>query len=397
MEFLKAKHLEWKKIQEAMVLAAIACLTISYFGGYYLIITTIGHHSTLLRKMAVVLLFFKVLTTRYTKKEFGFVAVLLSLAFVNYKVSGNTRAIYNFLTICALKDVELKKVFRVSLVSLVFIVVLMGVLALTGVTGTVSITDYFGRMDPETGYAKLETRYCMGYIHPNSWAQAIFAIMTLIVAGFYEKLDWKCVIFLVILNCVVYCLSISRTGLLGGLILLLLLVFAKYGKKIFDFLIVKIGLLTSVIMLWGSVCIGKLDLSMEWIQILDQKVFTRRLAMAQLFYKIFGISPFGENIPSQLEYGHVLDMGYMRMLLENGTLIYILFFLAVIILMVDAFRNQRKEIVILAISICLYGLYENEAIAQVPANLMIYYMAELVFRKERAKDLPQELKHGKIK
>ena len=54
---------------EAVVLFAVACLTISYFGGYYLIITTIGHHSTLLREMAVVLLFLKILTTRYNKKE----------------------------------------------------------------------------------------------------------------------------------------------------------------------------------------------------------------------------------------------------------------------------------------------------------------------------------------
>ena len=57
MDFLQNKNLDFKKIQEAAVLFAVACLTISYFGGYYLIITTIGHHSTLLREMAVVLLF----------------------------------------------------------------------------------------------------------------------------------------------------------------------------------------------------------------------------------------------------------------------------------------------------------------------------------------------------
>ena len=53
----KSNNLDFKKIQEAVVLFAIACLTVSYFGGYYLIITTIGHHSRLLQEIAVVLLF----------------------------------------------------------------------------------------------------------------------------------------------------------------------------------------------------------------------------------------------------------------------------------------------------------------------------------------------------
>lgn len=396
MEFLKTKHLEWKKIQEAVVLAAIACLTISYFGGYYLIITTIGHHSTLLRKMAVVLLFFKVLTTRYTKKEFGFVAVLLSLAFVNYKVSGNTRALYNFLTICALKDVELKKVFRVSLVSLAFIVVLMGVLALTGVTGTVSITDYFGRMDPETGYGKLETRYCMGYIHPNSWAQAIFAIMTLIVAGFYEKLDWKGVAILFVFNYAVYRLSISRTCFFAGTLLLLLFLIAKYVKKLYEWRIVQIGALVGTAALWASVLIGQVEFIGEKLSF-DMRFFTGRLNMAKHYFDHFGVSTFGDSIPNELDDVYVLDMGYMRMFLENGVVIYGILFLGGIFLLSYAFRKKRYEVAMLVISICLYGLYENEAIAQAPANLMIYYMAELLFRKERAKDLLPKLKRDKIK
>lgn len=383
MESRKHHYPDLKKIQEALVLAAIACLTFSYFGGYYLIITTIGHHSTLLRKMAVVLLFLKVLTTRYTKKEFGFVAVLLSLAFVNYKVSGNTRALYNFLTICALKDVELKKVFRVSLGSLVTIVLLMGILAVTGVTGTLSITDYFGRIDPETGYGKLETRYCMGYIHPNSWAQAVFGILALSIAGFYEKLDWKGVILLGAINIVVYRYSISRTCLLGGMILLCLFLLMKYGRKIFDFWIVRIGFIAGTIVLWGSVFMLRIEAVTPIIEKWDMRFFTGRLSMAKIFIDRLGISILGGVIPDELDGGYVLDMGYMRMLLENGLVIYLLLFLAALFLLLYAFRKKRYEAVILMISIFLYGIYENEVIAQVPANLMMYYLGEWLFHADK--------------
>lgn len=383
MESRKHHYPDIKKMQEALVLAAIACLTFSYFGGYYLIITTIGHHSTLLRKMAVVLLFLKVLTTRYTKREFGFVAVLLSLAFANYKVSGNTRALYNFLTICALKDVELKKVFRVSLGSLVTIVLLMGILAVTGVTGTLSITDYFGRIDPETGYGKLETRYCMGYIHPNSWAQAIFGILVLSIAGFYEKLDWKGVIFFGIVNYTVYLYSISRTCFLGGMILLCLFLLMKYVRKLFDLLIVRIGFAAGTAALWGSVFALRIEAVTPIIAKWDMKFFTGRLSMAKHFVDRWGISAFGRGIPDELDGGYVLDMGYTRMLLENGLVIYLLLFFSALFLLFYAFRRKRYEVVILMISIFIYGLYENEAIAQVPANLVIYYLGEWLFNRDK--------------
>lgn len=384
MNFLQGKNLDFKRIQEAVVLFAVACLTISYFGGYYLWITTIGHHSTLLRETAVVLLFLKVLTTRYNKREFLCVAVLLSLAFVNYKVSGNTRALYNFLMLCALKDVELKKVFKVSLASIIFIVVLMGILALTGVTGKLYVTEDFGRGGAAADFSEVETRYYMGYIHPNSWAQAMFAMLTLIVAVFYEKMDWKGILLIALINYGVYRLAISRTCFIAGLALVILLVWAKYAERLFNFIIVRLGVLLGVSALWAFVFSVKIDFASWWKwELIDWKLFTGRIRQAQGYYHKFGLSGFGANIPDKLGNGYVLDMGYMRMLLENGVIIFALMYLGAMAILIYAFVKKRNDIVILTICICLYGIYENLAIAQVPANLMIYYCAELVYNKRK--------------
>ena len=384
MNFLQSQKWDFKRIQEAVVLFAVACLTISYFGGYYLWITTIGHHSTLLRETAVVLLFLKVLTTRYSKKEFVCIAVLLSLAFVNYKVSGNTRALYNFLMLSALKNVDLKKVFKVSLASVVFIVTLMAVLALTGVTGKVAVTADFGRGALDSNFSSTETRYYMGYIHPNVWAQAMFAMMTLIVAVFFDKMDWKGILFIGLLNYGVYRLAVSRTCFLAGLAIVILLIWAKYARRLFDFIIIRIGALAGVSALWAVIFTVKADLknSWEW-EVIDWKLFTGRINQAQVYYREFGLSPFGANIPDKLD-GYVLDMGYMRMLLENGVIIFGLMYIAVIAVLIYAFLKKRNDIVIITIVICLYGIYENMAVTQVPANLMMYYLAEMLYgRGER--------------
>ena len=384
MNFLQNKNLDFKRIQEAVVLFAVACLTISYFGGYYLIITTIGHHSRLLREIAVVLLFLKVLTTRYNKKEFAIVAALLSLAFVNYKVSGNTRALYNFLMLCALKDVDLKKVFKVALASIIFIVALMGILALTGVTGTLYVTEDFGRGDIDSDLTRIETRYYMGYIHPNSWAQAMFAMMTLIVAAFYEKMDWKGILLVSLINYGVYRLAISRTCFIAGLALIILLIWAKYAEKFFNFILIRIGAFVGVGALWAIIFTVHADVENVWEwEVIDWKLFTGRIRQAQYYYRTFGLSEFGANIPDKMENGYILDMGYMRMLLENGVIIFGLMFLGTMALLIYAFIKKRNDIVVVTAAICLYGIYENLAVAQVPANLMIYYCAELLYNKRK--------------
>ena len=386
VNFLQNRNLDFKRIQEAMVLFAVACLTISYFGGYYLIITTIGHHSRLLREMAVVLLFLKVLTTRYSKKEFAVVAGLLLLAFLNYRASGNTRALYNFLMLCALKDVDLKKLFKVALASVVFIVALMGILALTGVTGIVSVTEDFGRANITSEFSEVETRYYMGYIHPNTWAQAMFAMMTLIVAVFYEKMDWKGIVFLALINYAVYRLSVSRTCFIAGIAMIILLIWAKYGEKIFEFVIIRMGIVAGVSALWAIIFTVKADVenNLKW-EIIDWRLFTGRIKQAQVYYQTFGLSLFGKHIPDQLDNGYILDMGYMRMLLENGVIIFGLMYAAAIVLLIYAFKKKRNDIVILIITICLYGIYENQAIAQLPASLYMYYAAALMFQKDTVK------------
>lgn len=373
----------FEKIQEVIVLFAVACLTIHYFGGYYLIITTIGDHSRLLAEIAITLLFFKIVTTRYSVREFLCVVLLLLLAVTNYKYSGNTRAIYNALMLCSLKNVDLKKVFRVSFVSIIFIIGLLAALALSGVTGTVSITEDFGR---GVGEAKIETRYTMGFIHPNTWAQAVFCAMLLGVVAFWEKVDWKGILLLAVINYGVYRLAISRTSFLCGIALIILVFLGKYAKRFYDFWIVRIGIVGGVTAIWSIILISKVNItdSLKWAMI-DGKFFTGRLTQAKYYFDTLGWSYFGVKVPSQMENGGVLDMGYMRMLLENGVIIFGLMFAATIALLIYAFIYKRNDIIVTVLCICLYGIYENKAISQVPANLIIYYMALMMYHKKKVK------------
>ena len=124
-----------------------------------------------------------------------------------------------------------------------------------------------------------------------------------------------------------------------------------------------------------------IEASLAWT-IIDWKIFTGRLAQAQAFLQQCGLSVFGVHVPDILENGYVLDMGYMRMLLENGVIIFVLMYVMMITVLLYAFKKQRNDIVIVVVCICLYGIYENLAIAQIPANLAFYYVSDLMFKKK---------------
>ncbi len=386
MNLMQNKNIDFRRIQEAIVLFAVACLTISYFGGYYLLITTIGHHSRLLRQIAVALLFCKVATTRYNKKEFVWVALLLILALTNYQYSGNTRAIYNALMVCSLKDVDLKKVLKVAFYSIVFIILLLGTLAVFGITGIVSVTENFGRGDMSSDFSAAETRFYMGYIHPNTWAHAMFTAMLLGVVVFWEKIDWKGILLLLVINYGVYRLAASRTSFLCGLALIILVFLGKYLKRLYEFWIVRIGIVAGVASIWGIIFTARISFvdNLKW-EIIDWRIFTGRLKQSQGYLRALGLSAFGTHVPDQLDNGYILDMGYMRMLLENGVVIFGLMFLATMMLLIYAFIHKKNEIIIAVICLCLYGIFENLAISQVPANLMIYYLSLMLYNKKKSK------------
>lgn len=376
VNLMQNKNIDFKRIQEAIVLFAVACLTISYFGGYYLLITTIGHHSRLLRQIAVALLFCKLVTTRYSKREFGWVALLLVLALTNYQYSGNTRAIYNALMICSLKDVDLKKVLKVSFYSIVFIIALLGMLAAFGITGIVSVTENFGRGDMSSDFSAVETRFYMGYIHPNTWAHAMFSAMLLGAAAFWEKLDWKGILVLALVNYLVYELAASRTSFICGCLLCLLVLLAKYISRLWELWITKTGIVAGAVAAWAIVFTARVDFedNLRW-ELIDWKLFTGRIVQAKAYLESCGLSMFGKSVPDQLDNGYILDMGYMRMLLENGIIVYVLMFVVTIAILIYALKHRRNDIVVVVLCISLYGIYENLAISQIPANLVLYFAA----------------------
>lgn len=165
------------------------------------------------------LFFLKLLLTEYTKKEWGLILILELLAIVSYRVTEANDLIRIVTFVAACKNIPLKQMLKYS-----FYVTLAGcaviiLLAVTGVYGEMSLTQAYGREDPETTLyvgveAAKETRYTLGMGHPNALSCMFLMLLIMGVYVYFEQIKWYLYLFLMLLNVGVYKLAGSRTSML---------------------------------------------------------------------------------------------------------------------------------------------------------------------------------------
>ncbi len=167
----------------------------------------------------------KVLTTRYSKKEWLVFAAAAVLGVISWRCSGKNEMLRILAWVYACKEVDperiMKRFFYCTLGgSLVLIL-----LSVTGIFGKVSIFARF------RGGGYMETRYCLGMGHPNGLQCMILMITLMILYLYYEKLNGKWLFGLLLLNSGVFYLTVSRFGYISALFALLYTCGLKWSEK----------------------------------------------------------------------------------------------------------------------------------------------------------------------
>lgn len=170
-------------------------------------------------QITFVFFFLKLLLTKYTGKEWCALLLLELLAVVSYRVTGANDLIRIVTFVAACRDIPLRQMmkyaFYVTLAGCMVIVLL----AVTGVYGEISLTQAYGREDPETTLyvgveAAKETRYTLGMGHPNALSCMFLMLVIMGVYVYFAQMKWYLYLFLMLLNVGVYQLAGSRTSML---------------------------------------------------------------------------------------------------------------------------------------------------------------------------------------
>lgn len=149
----------------------------------------------------------KIVTTKYSMKEWACILVVGLIAACSYFINEKDEAVRAVVFIASCKNISLKKDMKV-----IFYVTMIGcaaliLLSVTGIYGAVSFTADYGR-------GGIETRYTLGMGHPNALHCMIWMVMTLAMYVYADSMKWYHFLILMGVNIGTYLLSNSNTGMM---------------------------------------------------------------------------------------------------------------------------------------------------------------------------------------
>lgn len=192
----------------------------------------------------------KLLTTKYNKKEWLTIMAFGLLAVISYFINTRDEVVRLAVLIASCKDVDLKKLLKVTFFTTLAGCLLLMVLSITGIYGNISFTADFGR-------EKIETRYIFGLGHPNSLHGMLIMLSLLFFYIYDYVVKWYVYVILMILNIVLYYFTVSNTGMMVTTMIIVLAAMLHYvptiSTKKWPYILVMLAILGGIALsMWGA-------------------------------------------------------------------------------------------------------------------------------------------------
>lgn len=337
----------------------------------------------------------KVCLTRYTGREYAAVFLACIVGAISYFVTGRNEVIRLVMFIAACKDVDMKRCLK-----LVFYMTLTGcmviiLLSVTGIYGAVSLTQEY-RLDG------VETRYTLGMGHPNALQCMVWALTTLGLYLYGEKMKWYHYLLTMLVNIFFFLLTDSKTGLLVTVFTVVIVYMTTEKKhKIVSKLGAAIGIATTAFSVGISVVIaGNAYRVYNYVWNNDRTPFT--LFLVKLNSLLTGrIRILTENdgfegtigtwrLFSRPENNYYFDLGWVRLFYWYGIIPGCIFVAVIIILMIYCYKKKQYPVLALIASFALYSVMEAHAVSVYLARNYVIFIIGQYWVKLISKEKAQE-------
>ncbi len=351
-----------------------AYLILCFYGLTFLIRYSLGMSLTLMSLSVYGLIVLKILCTNYSKREILMGIVLVVVAGMNYRRTGDSTWIINMLVIFSMKGVRVEKIlkgmFWASLVSFL----------------AVTLTSAFGAGDvavvtKDYGRGALESRYCLGYGHANQLHLYFFRVLILGVGAYFERLKWYHVLAATGLNILLYYFTVSRTGVMIVLLLIVFWILYRYMQKLGESKAWRL-------LLFGGVA-ALILFQLTYIYFYDGNVLlykinsllTGRLELSGAALRDCPLTLWGMNYVSDFS----VDIGVIHMLIFNGLVITVFYWGMTLLGLWKGLQEKNAYKVIVIVLFAVYALAEYSAVERIGRNVSMMYFAGALFeRKNRA-------------
>ena len=318
----------------------------------------INPYESMLFRLTFVLFGIKIVTTKYSKKEWLCIVIVGAIAALSYLINERDETVRAVVFIASCKDIGLKKMLKMTLFVTVVGSVILFILSITGIYGAVSVTADFGRGPTPEG--SIETRYCFGMGHPNAFQGMLFMMSTLVIYLYADNMKLLHFIFLGVVNVIAYLFTDSNTSLLVMLLTIAGVVVMKYCKVLRENGIVySLGSLLFIALVIFSAYGSKVGRSTSFMRTLD-KMLNGRFQYAHLIeaaqlknWKLFADA-------ANVEY---FDQGFIRLFYWYGIVIGLLYVVMNLYLIWCAYKKKDYVLFVVVVAYAVFSIMEAHLIS----------------------------------
>lgn len=301
----------------------------------------------------------KVCFTKYSFREWAAIAFAGIVAAVCYLVSTRDEAVRVVVFCVAMKNVDHKRAMKVVFWCTIAGMIVLAGLAFAGVLGEV--------FDVSTGYGFKEgtQRLCLGVGNSNALACMIWALMTLGIYIYHEKMKWWHYGLLLVLTGLVYLATVTRTALLVMAATVLLAALMQYWKRLQSAAWVYIcGILAILGGVGFSVYAAKVShrFDMPALMLKLDELLTGRIKSLCIFMNDGGVLR-NWKLFSDPGYVQYFDMGYVRLFFWYGIIPGALSVFAICLLMWQCRKQKDYMGFVLTLSFGVYTVIEAHAVS----------------------------------
>ena len=300
---------------------------------------TIPYRGRILQ-VAFLLLFFKIVLTSFNLKEWILAFILCVVGTYLYLVTDDEYVIRCFVFVLACKGVELEKIIKVIFWTTIVSTTIIAVLSFFDISGPlVQIRDY--------SRGGIEKRFSFGFNHANNIHSNLWYIITLFFLFKREMAAKKELIILCSVNLLLYFFTLSRTGFLICVILLLGIWIISIRKdRVINVLYFLMSFISLACCVFLTVWSAKYSIYRSRLEAFLDKFLTGRLEMVSEQAAIYSwtLEPANRATPG-------IDNGYANIIYVYGVLFALVVVLLLLALEIRFF--VKKEVVSQLILLCI--------------------------------------------
>lgn len=324
----------------------------------------------------------KIFMTKYSKRQWAFLLIMLLLTGIVFYESGEVGILFVMLAILGMKGISLDKVFRLGLWVWIVCSIVLSIFSFFRLEHTVyRVNDKF-----HLGYV---IRWSLGFTHPNILHITYFALCAFILYELADRYYFRHFLLLMLGNVLVFVYSLSYTGfgmvtilLIGGLYVNVRPKFSLFEKVLANLVLPFILLISFILPLLFSASL--FTEVMEKLNLL----FNTRIRIASLFLVPEGMSLFGVRMSrlSDIYPYASIDNSYIWAFIHYGAIPFVLFVLAYLILIIDYSKMQKTRELVLIICFLGTGFMEPLLFNTSFKNVTLLFLGELLFRQKEGEE-----------